>query len=227
MSAVLQSPAPTLSAPPNSKPAQTGNTPPPVLLSLPASVVKRARRINWELVWARCLQVAWTVFAKGPLIIVYFVFISEGIRRRIPEAAEKLSALPFPLFAHLEDYEGTHELDVANVGAAVMLLFSYVSWWFLLSWVIKPELKERMLRWRWAMLWIARLLLTVAVVIIVADAGLFYISVTQNIFGSSAFSPSACIATLAYAVILVMVNFVSLYLSRSAREIKEKGLVQS
>ena len=223
MSAVLQSPAPTPSVATTSKPAQAGNTPPPGRMKSIIPAAPREWRINWDLVWARCKQIAWTVVTKIPLALVYFVFISEGIRRLAPEMATKLHKLPIPFLVHLEDYESTYELDVAHVAAELLLILSFVSWYFLLSWILKEDLKERIRKWNWTMKWVERVLITGAVVIIVGDMGLFYESFSHSIFGRSSFSAKSFIATLVYALILVIVNFVSLYLAQCSREIKEKG----
>lgn len=180
------------------------------------------RPINWELLEARSKQWAWTLVTKIPLMLVYFVFISQGIRYLAPESANKLYTLPMPFVAYLEDFESTYQLEVSHAAAELLLVFSFASWSFLLRWVLADDFKQQFRTWKWNSEWVQRILLTCAILIIVGDAGLFYESFTYSAFGRSAFSPKAFIAMLVYAVILVMVNFVSLYLSQRVRALKTK-----
>ena len=118
---------------------------------------------------ARGKVLAWTIVTKIPLLLVYFVFISEGIRHLAPDMATKLHTLPIPFLVHLEDYESTHELDVAHVAAELLLVFSFVSWHFLLRWVLSDEFKDQFRQWKWNSQWVERILLTGAVVIVIGE----------------------------------------------------------
>ena len=184
--------------------------------------IRRLKPFDWDLLEARAKKWAWIVVTKIPLMLVYFVFISQGIRYLAPETANKLYTLPMPFVAYLEDFESTYQLEVSHVAAELLLVFSFASWNFLLRWVMTDDFKEQFRIWKWNAQWVERILLTCAVLIIVGDAGLFYESFTYSAFGRSAFSAKAFIAMLVYAVLLVMVNFVSLYLSQRVRALKKK-----
>ena len=221
---VLQSSLPVSAvASAGGKAANGNHGPPPDLPKVVAAPPKRG--VHWEYWRAVGAEGAWTLVTKSSLLVVYFVFISEGIRRVAPEMTTKLHKLPIPFVVHLEDYESTHELDVAHVAAVLLLILSFASWHFLLQWVLSDEFKAKFRKWNWNMAWVERILLIGASLIIVGDMGLFYESFNQSVFGNSAFSAKSLVATLVYGVILVVVNFVSLYLSRSTREVLSQGNV--
>ena len=180
------------------------------------------KRVNWALVRARCLQILWAVGIKCALGITYFVWISRGIRHAFADAATKLYKLPFPYFSELEHYEATYRLDTAHVAAMVLLVLSWLAWHFLLRLKVSHELKEKFEDWSWNVSYVRPFVLVTAVIIVVGDGLLFYASFNHAAFGDSKFSVGALLASLVYMTVLVLVNFVSLYLAKCVEHARKE-----
>lgn len=180
------------------------------------------KNFNWRLLWAWLLYLAWSVVLKLVLCVIYFALITQGFLNVYPDTGQKLYKLPIPGFAGLEDYESTYHLRLAHCCAMVLLLLTWLSWSFLLQLHLSEELTERFRRWDWNIKQVKCVVTIGAVLVIIGDAGLFYNALQYAAFGGSEFSTFTLVASLVWVVILVLVNFISLFLSRCVKEARRK-----
>ena len=173
---------------------------------------------DWPLFWARVKYWAWSIVTKGLLTIVYFAVISQGLRYILPDLGMKLSKLPG--FAFLASFRATYRLDLANLLTVIPLIAVWVLWHLLLEMYLAPEIFEDRFR-RWDIERCKSLILPMGIVVIVADAGLFYGAFSFASWGGSKVSLAALFATATYIVLLVFVTFVSLYLGQNISDLKK------
>lgn len=185
------------------------------------SVPARLRKIHWPLWWARLIRIAWDLGMTVILAIIYFSWGSQGIRHVLPASGLKLYKLPIPGFADLENFETTYRLDTAHFAALILLVLSWLAWHFLLRLIISDDLQKKFERWSWNLTYIKPILIVTAILIIVGDGGLFYAAFNHAAFGETRFSATALVASLVYMTILVLVNFISLYLAQCVKDQKE------
>jgi hypothetical protein len=188
------------------------------------SFSERLRQVNWPLWWARAVRIMWDLGMTMVLAIIYFAWGSQGIRHLLPASGMKLYKLPIPGFSELELYETTYRLDTAHFGGISMLVLSWISWNFLLRMFISDELSHKFERWTWKVPHLKPFLIVVATLIIFGDGGLFYAAFNHAAFGETRWSASAFLASIVYMTVLVLVNFVSLYLARCVKDLKEKSV---
>ena len=174
---------------------------------------------SWRLVSAILCYAGWTVFIKTTLAIIYFALISQGFRHVLEDTGMRLSKLPG--LDWLDDFEATYRLDVANGCAVVLLVVSWIAWSLLLRWNISMDLQKFFLRFGCNLDIIRTIIFTFSTIIIVGDGGLFYASfVAISAFGSSAFSPTAAVATVVYVSTLMFINFISFYLFQCIKDVQ-------
>lgn len=205
-------------------------TMPSILESAAAQTLSGSRRarqltglawksLNWPLIWARLKYWTWSFMTKFLLTIVYFAFISQGLRYMLPELGLKLSKLSG--FAFLANFRATYRLDLANLLSAIPLIAVWILWHLVLEMYLAPERFEDRFH-RWDVDRCKSLILPMAVIVIMADAGLFFGSFSLASWGKAQFSVAALLATATYVVLLVFVSFVSLYLSQNISDLKKE-----
>jgi uncharacterized membrane protein len=180
------------------------------------------KKINWRLVWAWTLYLAWSIPMKLIFGVIYFALITQGFLNVYADTNQKLFKLPLPGFAALEDYEWTYHLRLAHFCAMVLLLLTWLSWSFLLQLYLTEDLTERFRGWNWNVKQVKVVVTVGAVLVIIGDAGLFYNALQYAAFGGAEFSAFTLIGSLVWVVMLVLVNFVSLFLSRCVKEARKK-----
>lgn len=191
---------------------------------LASSIPTRPWRVNWPRAWARFVRITWDLGMTIILAIIYFSWGSQGIRHVLPASGMKLYKLPVPGFGELEHYETTYRLDTAHFAALILLVLSWLSWNFLLRLVISDELQKKFEGWSWNFTYIKPILTVTSILIIIGDGGLFYAAFNHAAFGETRFSATAFVAALVYMTILVLVNFISLYLAQCVKDHKESQL---
>lgn len=195
------------------KPAMTlPNIHRPVVGTLrPTLQTNKRRSVSFALVMAILCYLAWTVFIKTTLALIYFALISQGFRHVLEDTGLRLSKLPG--LDWLDEYESTYRLDIAHGCAVVLLVVSWMAWSLLLRWNINEDLKKFFQKLGCNLDLVRTIIFTFSVIIVFGDGCLFYASfVAIAAFGTSAFSPAAAIATVVYVTTLLFVNFLSFYL---------------
>ncbi len=175
------------------------NSPSPPL-TLAAVVVAHAKYWLWK---------ALTIVVLGP---IYCSVIAEGLRLLVPALGQKLHKLAIPGFALCAQYQETRRLDLA----IFLALFLLVAVWWLWEQVLKVLLSTDVAFQNsgWNPEAYKRLVLILGVVVLVADAALFYLSMVQMGWGGTRFSLPTLLATAAYVAVIVFVSLVSLNLGK-------------
>ncbi len=174
----------------------------------------------WPVFWATAKSWTWSLVTKFPLSVAYFAFVSQGLRSILPDLGVKLSKLPGLVF--LADYRLTYRLDIANLLTVIPLIAVWILWHLGLEIYLAPASFERRFS-RWDIDRCKSLILTMGVIVIVADACLFYKSFISATWGSSqAISIAALLVTTTYVVLLAFVTFVSLYLRQQISDLTKE-----
>lgn len=170
---------------------------------------------------ARMKYYAWQGIAKSGLGLLYFVVISDGLRYAMQPLTTKLSKIPFPGFSSLEDFEATHQLDLAHIFALFLLVATFSLWAKLLRVMLGDDSRDAN-RWPRPIVY-RRVIASVASIVIVSDTVLFYFAMTEAGWGSEGFSFTAVIATAAYLTVLIFTTFVSVSLHKAITDL-ERGI---
>ncbi len=179
---------------------------------------QRRRRVPWARIWKNLLYWLWKFITAVTLGTIYVMVISAGLRHLIPPLGQRLYLIPFLYF--LRDYAATYRLDLAIPFAIFLLLAVWHLWErVLLLWLGSNSLLQHS---AWNREIYRRLILTLGVVILGADAALFYTALTQTTWGGSGFSVGALLATVAYVAVIVFVSFVSVHLRESIETAKKE-----
>jgi hypothetical protein len=165
-----------------------------------ASFVAHAKYWLWKLV---------TIIVLAP---IYCSVIAEGLRMLVPALGQKLHKLPIPAFSTFGQYEETRRLDLA----IFMALFLLVAVWWLWEQVLKVFLsnEDTFHDSGWNAEAYKRVVLILGIIILGADACLFYASMVQIGWGGTRLSVPALLATAAYLAVIVFVSLVSLNLRK-------------
>lgn len=176
------------------------------------------RKLTLELVFAGVKL--WCFRAIKALIgLGYVVVITEGLRMVVPALGMKLHNMP--LLGALKTFEGWHDLDLAPFAAVLIFLFSSSLWCSLLEvWLYDDSSLQATGRCPVRYQQCIRVL---GVVILLADACLFYRALTFAGWSGSDFSTTALFSAMAYLAILVSVCLVSVNLKRHYLSLK-RGL---
>jgi hypothetical protein len=167
-------------------------------------------RLRWPLYRAYLQYGAWQVATKAILGVLYFAVISEGLRLLIPSLGMKIRKLP--ALDSFADYEATYRLDLAHFFAIFLLVAAWCLWAALLrAWLNIDRPNSAQLA----------LVYLMALVILTADAWLFYLGMAELNWGGSKFSLAALLATAAYIVVLMFVTYVAIGLKETIQ--KEKS----
>lgn len=157
----------------------------------------------------------WTVFTLLSIGIVYVTVVSEGLRQVVPTLGTKLHKLPLPLAHRLAGYSGWHQLDIAYFMAMILLIA--------VSWLWKAALRtylgkdDHMVPRGWDADKYRKIVLILAVLLLGADACLFYYGVSQSGWGRK-FSFALLLATAAYIGVLIFVSFVAICIEQSSKK---------
>ena len=143
---------------------------------------------------------------------IYCSVIAEGLRMLVPALGQKLYKLAIPGFAMFGQYQETRRLDLA----IFMSVFLLVSVWWLWEQVLKVFLTTDALfeESGWNAANYTRVVLILGVVILGADACLFYVSLVQMGWGATRLSIPALLTTAAYLAVIIFVSLVSLNLRK-------------
>ena len=165
--------------------------------------------INGPLIWATIKYLMWLVATKLIQGMLYFYLVSEGLRRLVPPLAQKIRNLPG--LSWFGDYEATHKLDLAHFFALGLLLVTFLLWGSVLRLWMRSERTS---------IWENQIVAISAIIIITADAVLFYFSIVQFSWGGSQFSLLAILMTAMYVAFLMYGAYVSLKLKENIRKAK-------
>lgn len=176
--------------------------------------------LEWRLLRARAAYWAWQFASKVVMGVIYLSIIAEGFRTLVPVLNRRLSHLP--MLGWMDDYEGTYQLDMASVMALFMLIAVYGLW----SKVLKLWLTEKIgIDYRLRKQGNAdTFVLVFGAIVLVSDALLFYVAVTEISWGGSTFSFTALFATAAYVSVLVFTIYVSINLHEKIELIEREPL---
>lgn len=130
----------------------------------------------------------------------------------VPALGQKLHKLAIPGFSMFGQYQETRRLDLAMF----MALFLLVAVWWLWEQVLKVFLssEETFDKSGWNADAYKRVVLILGIIILGADACLFYASMVQIGWGGTRLSVPALLATAAYLAVIVFVSLVSLNLRK-------------
>ena len=181
--------------------------------------------VDWKLLLARFKFYGWFLITKLALGIVYLSLVREGFRFVIPMLAMKMSKVPG--FAFLDDYQMTYRLDLASPMALFVLLAVFWLWDRALGlWLIGQdtnyETDDPQFRARRELL-----IYSMATVMLLMDAILFYIALVQSNWGGSMFSLTALIATILYSSVLVFATLVTIDLRQKLSIVEGKSREKS
>jgi len=177
-----------------------------------AEQVQFKRRESPDKRVARLKLLAWNVFTKPTLGLIYLAVISEGLRQLVPVLGQKLYKLPGLSF--LQDYEVTYKLDLAPFFAVFLLIAVWHLWAKVLELWISRDREDL---W-WDSDSHKTLVRFLAVTILGADTFLFYSAVSQMGW-SATLSLSALVATAAYVGVTIFVSYVSLCLRKDVERL--------
>lgn len=165
---------------------------------------------------ARVKSWAWKLVTVPIIGLIYCVLISEGLRYLFPALAQRLYKLPIPGLSYLRDYEAFYRLDLAHLFS----IFLFIAVWYL--WVVNLRAylgdADVFNRSGWNPEAYRRFVLRLGVVVLGADAILFYIAITQQGWFGNRFSFTALVATVIYVAVIIFVSFVSVNLERPLKE---------
>lgn len=187
------------------------------------TVNRRSGRFRWgrflALLCARLKYLAWQLLAKGVLGVIYIAVISEGLRVLVPALGQKLSKLAIPGAWMLAEDEAGHRLDLAHIFALFLLIAVFHLWAEVIRSWLRPDDPEDE---GFDPDNYFRLVATLAVVILGADAFLFFYSVTQMGWTGGEISFTAILVTAAYVAVLIFVSFVSVNLRQQVIDLSKE-----
>lgn len=171
-----------------------------------------------RLAWAYVKYWLWQIVTKLILGVIYFALISEGLRLLFPTLGTKLCKLPG--LADLYEYESTHRLDLAHPLSILVLTFVWMLWSAILQmWLDEDESFDHQ---GWRPCRHTQLIVILGIVLLTADAALFYAALAELSWNGSWFSATAFFATAAYMAVLIFVTLVSITLHKNIVRIKHQ-----
>ena len=144
---------------------------------------------------------AWKIFTLPIIGIVYITLISEGLRLLIPVLGQKLYKFPLPFVSAMRNYHPWDRLDLAYFFSILLLIAVWYLWKVTLKVYLSYEGQAVPPGWDPAKY--RGFVLTIAVIILSADAFLFYFAMTQQVYWKTQFSFTALLATGAYICVLL------------------------
>lgn len=155
---------------------------------------------------------AWKAVTIVVLAPIYCSVIAEGLRMLVPALGQKLYKLPIPGIASLAQYQELRRLDLAIFLALFLLIAVWWLWEQLLRVILGSDAAFRDSGWNPDAY--KRVVLILGMIVLGADACLFYVSMVQMGWGGTRFSIPALLATAAYLAVIVFVSLVSLNLRK-------------
>lgn len=181
-------------------------------------LVESGRRIRWSLVHALLKYWSWQIATKAVLGMIYLAVIAEGFRLLMPPLGQRLYKLPG--LGWTRDYEATYRLDLANFFSIFMLIAVWYLWGMILCFWLevdpfsdKPTTNTDRHK---------AVVVVLGVVVLVADACLFYAAMTQMGWTGATFSFTAVVATAAYLAVIVFVTYVGINLRKNIADIERE-----
>jgi len=154
----------------------------------------------------------WKLFTIVILAPIYCSVIAEGLRMLVPALGQKLYKLAIPGFTMFGQYQETRRLDLAIFMAIFLLLAVWWLWEQVLLVFLSTDALFEGSGWNAANY--TRVILILGVVILGADACLFYVSLVQMGWGATRLSVPALLTTAAYLAVIIFVSLVSLNLRK-------------
>jgi hypothetical protein len=155
---------------------------------------------NWPLVRACISYWFWQFLTKVILSGIYLTLIADGATQFIPPLGTRLYKA-FAFLSFLQDYEATYRTTLAQPASLLFMIFVWIAWrkalnqWLPDEPVAEQEQTESKR---------ARDVMTVlAVILLIGDCCLFYLSLVRVTWGGTTFSASALLGTVVYAALLV------------------------
>ncbi len=173
---------------------------------------------RWTVFSAHAKYWAWKLFCIAVIGVIYVAVVSAGLRYLLPDLGQRLYKVPG--LSWMYHYENTHRLDLAHGLAVFLFIGVWVLWNRVLRLYLQPNLVLSQCRFNPEAY--QRLVVTLGVVILGADACLFYCAMTQVGWRGTSFSVPALLATAAYVALLVFCSFVSCTLQQHIDDLKCK-----
>ena len=135
------------------------------------------------------------------LIVIYLTISAEGLRNLFDTAAIPLHKTGLWPLTYLGNFEETRKLDLAHVLCMALLVCVYVSWemivWFYIAEL--PLTNAKRVVWAGGSL------------VLLCDAVLFWIGVSQSaFFGDSSYFSATLITVLYVGMLLLVATFVNM-----------------
>lgn len=168
------------------------------------SLVQRAqsqrKSIPWLVIWAWLVYLLWQLLTKLILSCVYFTLIADGAQQFIPVLGMKIYRA-IPIFSFLENYEATYRLTLAHPASLLFMVFVWIAWEKALAHWLPDEVLQKYDDGESKR--VKDFMTVLAVVLLIGDAALFYLSVCSVAWGATTFSAAALLGTVVYAALLV------------------------
>lgn len=213
--------SPALKVTPPSDDQTASNAPAPLsrLAGTAETIKTQYRSFNWELLFARLLYWLAVVVLKGTVTVVYFSVASTGLKRVFADLGMKLYKVPG--FGFLEDYTLTYRIDLSHVFVAVPLLGAWVFWSLMLQlYILTDDFEQRFRHFNIERT--KQVIVSLGVTIITADALLFGAAFTMARWGTPKVTVGAVFATIAYVAVIGLVSFVTLWLGKNIKTLKNQ-----
>ena len=181
---------------------------------LPSTVPPIKRRRAWRIFFAWLKYLLWQIFSKVILGIICVAVTSEGLRTLVPALGKKIHT--FPGLGAFKDFEETYKLDFAPFFALFLLVTVWALWSRILQVWLRTESEPG-----WHSERHRKIITTLGVTVLGADAALFFIAITYMGWGAS-FSVSALLSTAAYVAVIIFVSYQSLTLYKSISDLEKE-----
>lgn len=185
----------------------------------PAGIPPTHRGFNWPWFVAVAAYILWQVLTKGVLSLVYVTLIADGLKQFIAPLNMRLyKAVPFLSF--LQDYEATHRIDLSHPASLLLMVFVWVAWTIVLIYWF-PELGDSSTSFSGKQR-SNDVFVTLAAILLIGEACLFYLSMVRVTWSGAAFSVSAVLGTIVYCATVLFSVLYSLKLSRKCAALSRK-----
>ncbi len=183
---------------------------------------KERRPFHQALFWSRAKFWLWTITTKLIVFIMCEELMTEGVINLAALMGKKLWKVPGLWW--LEYIEITHRLTLANLFVVIPVICTFMLWSrvfrLTLAW---DRFAERYKRYDAR--GVKRVYLILAVIVICADAGIFFASFGSGSWGGHKWGPTTVLATAMYVATVAFVSLISVFLSDDVTFSKEKEKV--
>lgn len=132
----------------------------------------------------------------------------------VPALGQKIYRIPG--LGALRDYEATYNLDLAPFFALCLLIAVWALWARILQVWLRTESEPG-----WNSDRDRKIITTIGIILLGADAALFFVAVTFMGWGAS-FSVSALLSTAAYVAVIIFVSYQSLTLYKTISDLEKE-----